>query len=101
MRVSTSDSPSRVAVAWQLNVSRSWASREANAPGTRLVIAEVFEANRERISALFDRTLALIEGALQARDTVVVKGALVDGGPDHYARIEAGGLVLRLLSSRR
>jgi hypothetical protein len=27
--------------------------------------------------------------------------ALVDGGPDHYARIEEGKLVLRLLRSRR
>jgi hypothetical protein len=33
-------------VARQLGVSRSWASREANAPGTRLLISELFEANR-------------------------------------------------------
>jgi hypothetical protein len=30
--------------------------RAANAPGTRLVIAEVFEANRERLNALLDQT---------------------------------------------
>jgi hypothetical protein len=65
-------------------VSRLLASREANAPGTRLLISELFEADRELINALFDPTLDVIEAALQARDTVVVKGALVDGGPDHY-----------------
>jgi hypothetical protein len=49
----------RSAAARQLGVSRSWASREASAAGTRLAIAEVFEANRERINAVFDRTLDL------------------------------------------
>jgi hypothetical protein len=62
---------------------------------------EVFEANREHINALFDRTLDLIEAAFEARNTLVVKGALVDAGPDHYARLKAGKLVLRLVSSRR
>jgi hypothetical protein len=36
------------AVARQLGVSRSWASREANAPGTRNLIAELPELRRER-----------------------------------------------------
>jgi hypothetical protein len=69
--------------------------------GTRLLIAELFEANHERISAVFDQALDVIEDAFEARDTVVVKGALVDAGPDHYARIEAGKLVLRLLRQAR
>jgi hypothetical protein len=90
-----------LAVAQQIAISRSWASREANAPGTRLLISELLAANRERISAVFDRTLDLIEDAIEARNTLVVKGALVDGGPGHYAGLEAGQLVVRLLSSRR
>jgi hypothetical protein len=81
-------------------VSRSWASREANAPGTRLLISELFEADRELINALFDQTLDVIEDAFEARCTFVVRGAVVDGGADHYAQLEAGALVLRLLSSR-
>jgi transposase-like protein len=89
------------AVARQLGVSRSWASREANAPGTRLLISELFEANRERINAVLDRTLDVIEAAFEVRCTLVVRGALVDAGPDHYARLEAAKLVLRMLSSRR
>jgi hypothetical protein len=38
---------------------------EANAPGTRLLIAQVFEANRERINAVLDETLGVIEAALR------------------------------------
>jgi hypothetical protein len=82
-------------------VSRSWASREANAPGTRVLISKLFEANRERLRAVLARTLDVIEDALRARDTVVVKDALVDAGPDHYARLGAGKLFLRLLRQAR
>jgi hypothetical protein len=53
--------------------SLSWASREANAPGTRTLIAELFEANSERINAVFDHTLGLIEDAFEARDAAVTK----------------------------
>jgi hypothetical protein len=48
------------AVARHLGVSRPWASREVNAPGTRILIAELFEASRERVSALLDHMLAII-----------------------------------------
>jgi hypothetical protein len=82
-------------------VSRSWAGREANARGTRILIAELLDSQRERLSALFDQTLDLIKDAFGARKIFLVRGVLVDGGPDHYARLEAGKLVLRLLSSRR
>jgi hypothetical protein len=69
-------------------VSRSWASREANAPGTRNLIAELLE-HRERLTALFDQTLDVIEDAMNARQFLVVNRVLVDVGPDHYARLEA------------
>jgi hypothetical protein len=36
---------------------------------------------------VFDQLLAVIEAALQPRSSLVVNGALVDGGPDHYARL--------------
>ena len=70
-------------------MSRSWASREANAPGTRNLLAELLEPRRERLNALFDQTLDVIEDAMKARKIFVVKGVIVDGGPDHYARLEA------------
>jgi len=62
------------AVARQLGVSRSWASREANAPGTRLLTAQLLAPHRERLSRLFDQTLDVIEDAFQARKSFVVKG---------------------------
>jgi hypothetical protein len=77
------------AVARQLNVSRSWASREANAPGTRNLLAELLELHRERVNELFDQTLDVIEDAMNARKLLVVNRVLVDVGPDHYARLEA------------
>ncbi len=53
------------------------------------------------VSALFDQTLEIIEDAFQARKIFVVRGVIVDGGPDHYARLEAGKLFLRLLRLAR
>ena len=77
------------AVARQLGVSRSWASREANAPGTRIFIADIFELCRERMDALFDQILDVIEDAMKARKFLVVNRVRVDVGPDHYARLQA------------
>jgi hypothetical protein len=85
----------------QLGVSRSWASREANAPGTRLLIAQLLAPHRERLGVLFDQTLDVIEGAFQARKIFLVKGVVVDGRPDHYARLEAVKMFVQLLSSCR
>jgi hypothetical protein len=67
----------------QLGVSRSWASREANAPNTRVLIEELLETRREPLSELFDQMLEVIEDAFEARKIFFVKGAIVDGGPDH------------------
>jgi hypothetical protein len=54
------------AAARQLGVSRSRASREANAVGTRFVIAELLDSQRERLNELFDQTLNVIKDAFQA-----------------------------------
>ena len=42
------------AVARRLGVSRSWASREANAPETRLMLAALFARHAERMGQLLD-----------------------------------------------
>jgi len=55
-------------------------SREANALGTRIFIADIFELRRERLIALFDRTLDVIEDAMKARKFLVVNRVLVDVG---------------------
>jgi hypothetical protein len=77
------------------------ASREANAPGTCQMIAELLDSQRERLNELFDQTLNVIKDAFQARKAFVVRSVIVDGGPDHFARLETAKLVLRLLSSCR
>jgi hypothetical protein len=56
------------AVARQPAVSRSRASREANAPGTRILVARLFDSQRERLNKLFDQTLNVIEDAFRAQD---------------------------------
>ncbi len=82
-------------------MSRSWASREANAAGTPLLIAELLAPHRERLSRLFDQMLDVIEDAFQARKIFVVRGVLVDGGSDHHARLEAVKMFMLIVSSRR
>ena len=77
-------------MARQLGVLRSWASREANAAGTRILVAELLDRHRERLNELFRLTLDLIEDAFQVRKIFVV----LDAGPDHYARLEAGKLFI-------
>ena len=77
------------AVARQLGVSRSWASREANAPGTRNLLAELLEPHRKRLNELFDQTLDVIEDAMKARKFLVVHRVLIDAGRDHFAWLEA------------
>jgi hypothetical protein len=41
-------------IARRLGVSRSWASREANAPETRLMLAALLEKNARRMGQLLD-----------------------------------------------
>ena len=47
-------------------MSRSWASREANAPQTRVVLASMLNNRAESITRLIDHALDAIEDALQA-----------------------------------
>jgi hypothetical protein len=50
---------------------------------------------------VLDLTLDLIKNAFQARKIFVVRGVLLDGDPDHYARLEAGGVGSSAASSVR
>jgi putative NADH-flavin reductase len=64
-----------------------------NAPGTRILVAELLDSQRERVSELFDQTLNVIEDAFQARKIFVVRGVLVDGGA-RSLRQDRGGEVV-------
>lgn len=57
-------------------------------------MAQLLAPRRGLLSALFDQMLDVIEDAFQARKMFLVRGVVVDGGPDHYARLEAVEMVL-------
>ncbi|MEO8129194.1 MAG: hypothetical protein ABI822_18965 [Bryobacteraceae bacterium] len=59
-----------------------------NASGTRNLIAVLLEPYRERLEALCDQALDVIEDAMKARQFLGVDRGLVDVGPDHFARLE-------------
>lgn len=74
----------------EAGISRAWASRELRQPETRLEIAALLEAHRERIHALVARSLDVIAEALKADRVALDRdGAAVNLGADHYARLQA------------
>jgi hypothetical protein len=71
-------------------IGRTLASREANSPECRQLIAEFVGDEWEEMRAVFYRSLGTIEDALSARREYVTKdGQIIQGGPDHYARLAA------------
>jgi hypothetical protein len=71
-------------------IGRTLASREANSPECRQLIAEFVTDERDEMRGLFYRSLRAIEYALSARREYMTKdGLIVYGGPDHYARLAA------------
>ena len=89
------------ATARQLGISREWASRIANAPETQQIVASLVNAQLERLYALFEAGLTVIERAFRARRKVMNKGEIVDLGPDHYARLAAVGRLVQILTAGR
>jgi hypothetical protein len=67
--------------------------------GTRLLIAKLLASHRERPSVLFDQTLDVIEDAFEARKMYLVRGEVVDGGPDHYGRLAAVKMFMLIVYS--
>ena len=85
-------------IARNLRVSRSWASREANAPQTRVMLASMLNNRAESIGRLIDHALDAIEDALQAVKVIRQwpSNRQIEM-PDHRIRLEAAGLFLKLL----
>jgi hypothetical protein len=52
---------------------------------------------REYLNELFDRTLAVIRDTFRARKIFVVRDVVVEGGPDHYARLETVKVFIELM----
>ena len=71
-------------------ISRTIASRNANSPECRQLIAEIVSSEHDEMRAMFYRCARVIEQALSARREYTTKdGQILDGGPDHYARLAA------------
>ena len=71
-------------------ISRTLASREANSPECRQLIAEFVGDEWQEMRAVFYRSMRAIEHALSARREYMTKeGQIMQGGPDHYARLAA------------
>jgi hypothetical protein len=71
-------------------ISRTLASREANSPECRPLIAEFVGDEWQEMRAVFYRSMGAIEDGLSARREYVTKdGQIIQGGPDHYARLAA------------
>ena len=71
-------------------ISRVIASREANSPNCRQLIATFADEERELMFGLCYRATRVIEDALEAtREYTTKYGKVFGGGPDHYARLAA------------
>lgn len=71
-------------------ISRVIASREANSPNCRQLIATFVDEERELMFGLCYRETRVIEDALEAmREYTTKDGTVFGGGPDHYARLAA------------
>ena len=71
-------------------MGRTLASREANSPECRQLIAEFVGDEWQEMRAVFYHSMRAIEHALSARREYMTKeGQIMQGGPDHYARLAA------------
>jgi hypothetical protein len=83
-------------------IGRTLASREANSPECRQLLAEFVSDERNEMQALFYPSLRAIEHALSARREYMTKeGQIIYGGPDHYARVAATKHLRDFLSAGR
>jgi hypothetical protein len=102
-------------IAAEESISRSWASKEANAPSTRLAIAALLDRHRDVVEPLITEALTVIKQSLSAAQFSVQKITTIDliekvrrdeiriveVGPDHYARLTGAKRLIELLLAGR
>ena len=88
-------------VARQIRVSRPWASREANSPAVRALIADLIAARREHVTRVLRKALDAINEALGAEMVVRRSDGTLVTVPDHDVRLEAVQVFTRLLVALR
>jgi hypothetical protein len=86
----------------KLKVSREYASREANAQGTRLVLADLLRPHAAQLEKLVARSIEVLEDGLKAGHThVLANGDLVHLPIDHRTRLTAVRQLADLISRGR
>ena len=87
-RIDKALAPGVTDIAEAEGIGRALASREANSPECRQMIAEFVSNEHDEMRATFYRALRVIEHAFSARREYITKdGQIVYGGQDHYARL--------------
>ena len=84
------------AVARHLGASRSWVSREANAPETRPLFSALLERHAESIAQRINNAFTTLDNAMEASKLVRSKTRAWEV-PDHRRRLEAVALFIRLM----
>ena len=82
-------------------ISRQTISKQLVSSDARQIIVASTDNKIDRISALFAQMLQAIGEGLEARRVQFHDGALVDCGPDHYARLAAVSRLLQVLTAGR
>ena len=82
-------------------VSRQTISKQLASTDARQIVVALTNREIDRISVLFRQMLQAIGEGLEARRVQVQDGALVDCGPDHYARLTAVSRLLQVLTAGR
>jgi hypothetical protein len=86
-------------IARRFGVSRSWTSREANAPETRVMLTALVEKRADHIQHLIVHALEVINHAFGATKVIRRSRHEVIVVPDHRIRLEAVHLFLKLLAT--
>lgn len=88
-------------IAEEEGISRAWASGIANSAGVQQIITGLVNSRGERVRAIFDKTLDVIEDSYTARRAATFEGGVIDLGPDHYARLTGAKRFLELTLAGR
>jgi hypothetical protein len=68
---------------------------------TKVQIAAMFDKRAPRMAQLVDAALDAIASSFEATRTIVIDKAVVDGGPDHYARLTGAKRLLEFTLAGR
>ncbi len=89
------------AIARAEKLDRGTVAKDLASDECQQIVFALVERSRAQIERLFVQGLEAIEDALIATRTAVTQGAVVDLGPDHFARLAATKRLLEVISLGR